>query len=212
MSGERILKRALSVDDILSKSFELLEFEEQWHQAFGHPENKGIWFIWGNSGNGKTSFMLQLCKELSRFGRIVINSLEEGSGHTVQKAFEREGMSALKRRLILTSESMEDFDSRLSKRKSPEIAVIDSFQYTGLSFRDFLAFKKKHPDKLLIFISQADGKKPMGRAAVSVMYDASLKIWVEGYKAFSKGRYIGPNGGTYTIYEEGAALYHGTGT
>ena len=39
-----------------------------------------------------------------------------------------------------------------------------------------------------------------------VMYDASLKIWVEGYKAFSKGRYIGPTG-ECTVFEEGAKRY-----
>lgn len=209
MAGERI-KRALSVNDILSKQYELIEFEGEWYQAFSKPENKGVWFVWGNSGNGKTSFILQLIKELCRHYRVVFDSLEEGDGHTIQKAFQREGMSTASRKLIVTSESMSELDKRLSKRKSPEVAVIDSYQYTELSFKEYLRFKRKHPDKLLIFVSQADGKRPMGRAAVSVMYDASLKVWIEGYKAFSKGRYIGPNGGTYTIYKEGAALYHGT--
>lgn len=209
MSGRR-LKRALSVDDLLHKKYELLSFQGEWYQAFGNPENCGVWFVWGNSGNGKTSFILQLCKELSRFGRIVFNSLEEGDNHTLHKAFKREGMSAIKRKLIVTCESMEDLDERLSRRKAPDIAVIDSYQYTQMSFRDYLAFKKKHANKLLVIISQADGKKPMGRAAVSVMYDASLKIWIEGYRAFSKGRYIGPNGGVYTIFEEGAKVYHGS--
>ncbi|PSL06569.1 hypothetical protein [Cecembia rubra] len=208
MAGERI-KRALSVNDILSKQYELIEFEGEWYQAFSKPENRGVWFIWGNSGNGKTSFVLQMIKELSKYFRIVFNSLEEGDGHTIQNAFIREGMNEAAKKLIITSESMSDLGKRLGKRKSPEVAVIDSYQYTEMSFKDYLRFKNKHPDKLLIFISQADGKRPMGRAAVSVMYDASLKIWIEGYRAFSKGRYIGPNGGTYTIFEEGAALYHG---
>ena len=203
------LRRALSVDDLLNKKYELFEFEGDWYQAFGKPSRHGVWFIWGGSGNGKTSFVLQLCKELSRFGRIVLNSLEEGAAHTMQEAFKREGMSAIKRRLVLTCESMTELDLRLERRKSPDIAIIDSYQYTQMSFRQYLEFKERHPGKLLVFVSQADGKKPMSRAAVSVMYDASLKIWIEGYKAFSKGRYIGPNGGTYTIYEKGAADYHG---
>lgn len=41
---------------------------------------------------------------------------------------------------------------------------------------------------LIIFISHADGKNPAGRSAKSVMYDASLKIYIEGYRAFSKGK------------------------
>ena len=40
------------------------------------------------------------------------------------------------------------------------------------------------------------------------MYDATLKIWVEGFKAFSKGRFIGEKG-NYTIWEEGANKYWG---
>lgn len=204
------IKRALTANQVLQQKFELLEFEEQWYQAFGHPERHGVWFVWGNSGNGKTAFTLQLAKVLCRYMKGIYNSLEEGSGHTMTNAFAREGMSQVNSRLLLTCESMEELDERLKRKKAPDFAIIDSYQYTEFSFKQYLKFKKSHPKKLLIFISQADGKKPMGRAAVSVMYDASLKIWIEGLKAFSKGRYIGPNGGTYTIHKEGAAAYHGT--
>jgi hypothetical protein len=103
---------------------------------------------------------------------------------------------------------MEDLDARLKKRKSPDIIVIDSFQYTQMSFKEYQEFKARHRDKLLIFISQADGNKPSGRTAVSVMFDAALKIWVEGYRAISKGRYFG-NKGYYTIWKERADIYWG---
>ena len=86
--------------------------------------------------------------------------------------------------------------------------VIDSFQYTQMSFKDYQEFKNRHRDKLIIFISQADGNRPSGRTAVSVMYDATLKIWVEGYRAISKGRYFGSKG-YYTIWEERAKVYWG---
>ena len=45
-------------------------------------------------------------------------------------------------------------------------------------------------------------------AAKKVMFDATLKIYVEGFKAFSKGRFIGPTG-EYTIWQEGAERYWG---
>lgn len=38
------------------------------------------------------------------------------------------------------------------------------------------------------------------------MYDASLKIWVEGYKAFSKGRFFGSTG-EITLWRQGAEEY-----
>ena len=204
-----VLRRALSVSDVLRLKRETYTFEGAWAEAFGQPEQNGVWFVWGGSGNGKTSFVLQLCKELSRFGRVAYDSLEEGASLTMQNAFVKMGMQDVARRFVLLDrEGMEQLDARLGKRKSPDIVVIDSFQYTGMTFRDYQAFKERHADKLLIFISQADGSKPAGRTAVSVMYDAALKIFVSGYRAISKGRYFGTKG-YYTIWEERARLIYG---
>ena len=201
-------KRAYSVSDILNKKYKVIPFEGAWNEAFSHPESNGCWFIWANSGNGKTTFVLKLCKELSRYERILYNSLEEGSAMTMQNAFLNAGLASVKRRLILVQESIKDLQERLDKPKSQNVIVIDSFQYTGLSFEKYKELVNRYPKKLFIIISQADGKQPMSRAAKRVMYDASLKIWVEGYRAFSKGRYIGSLG-HYTIWDKGAQEYHG---
>lgn len=203
------MARALSVSDLLNKKYKLIPFDGEWHGAFDQPEANGVWFIWANSGNGKTTFVLKLCKELAKYERVLYNSLEEGASHTMQKAFLNAGLASLKRRLVLVSETIERLITRLDKAKSPNVVVLDSFQYTGLTFDKYMELKRRYPAKLFIIISQADGKQPSGRTAKRVMYDASLKIWVEGYKAFSKGRYIGPNGGVYTIWEKGAKKYHG---
>lgn len=203
-------KRALSVSELEKKKYKLFPFEGEFYDAFDRPEKKGVWFIWGNSGNGKTTFVLELVKYLAQFGKVGYNSLEEGSAHTMQKAFRNVGMSEVARKIILIEgESKEEISERLMKKQSPDFIVIDSFQYWQMSYKQYIAFKAKHKDKLIIFVSHADGKKPAGRAAVSVSYDAGLKIWVEGHKAFSKGRYIGSTG-QYIIWPEGVIKYWGT--
>lgn len=45
-----------------------LELQGAMRDAFGTPERSGVWFIWGNSGNGKTSFVMQLAKALTEYG------------------------------------------------------------------------------------------------------------------------------------------------
>ncbi|WP_407488042.1 hypothetical protein [Elizabethkingia anophelis] len=204
------MNKALSSTDILSKKYKLFDFDGKWYDAFDTPESSGVWFIWGNSGNGKTSFILELVKELSKFGRVLYNSLEEGTSHTMQNAWKRHRVHECGRKVQLICEDMKALDERLSRRKSPDIIVNDSWQYTNQTFQQYLAMKRKYPNKLFIFTSQADGKNPSGKSAVKVMYDASLKIWIEGFRAFSKGRYIGHNGGIYTIWDEGAQKYWGT--
>ncbi|MGL5912561.1 MAG: ATP-dependent serine protease, partial [Bacteroidales bacterium] len=56
--------RAKSVSDILRYKPKALAFDGEWLASFGTPELSGCWLIWGGSGNGKTRFVLQLCKYL----------------------------------------------------------------------------------------------------------------------------------------------------
>ncbi len=200
------MKKALSMVDLMRKNREVYAFEGALREAFGQPEQNGIWFIWGRSGNGKTSFVLQLCKELTRYGKVAYDSLEEGDSLTMQNALMRVGMGDVGRRFILLNESLKELDTRLKRRRSPDIVVVDSFQYAHIDLKQYEEFIDQHKNKLIIFVSQADGLKPWGRTAQSAMYSASLKIWVEGYRAISKGRYRG-NLGYYTIWAEKAEEY-----
>jgi len=202
------MARAYSPSEILKMKKKSFAFEGEWYDAFGTPERLGIWFIWGNSGNGKTSFTMQLCRELSRFGKVAYNALEEAQSKTVQDAIIRFEMDDLDGRLQFLCESLDELTERLAKKKSPDFVIVDSFQYTQLTYKQYIAFKEANHKKLIIFISHADGKKPAGRSAVSVMYDSALKIWVEGYRAFSKGRYIGEKG-ELDIWKKGALKYWG---
>lgn len=193
---------------MMRKNREVYAFEGTLQEAFGQPEQNGVWFIWGRSGNGKTSFVLQLCKELTRYGKVAYDSLEEGDSLTMQNALMRVGMGDVGRRFILLNESLKELDTRLKRRRSPDIVVVDSFQYAHIDLKQYEEFIDQHKNKLIIFVSQADGLKPWGRTAQSAMYSASLKIWVEGYRAISKGRYRG-NLGYYTIWAEKADEYWG---
>ena len=180
---------------MLGMKYDTMAFDGAWRDAFGTPERRGVWIIWGNSGNGKTSFALQLAKYLCRFGRVAYDSLEEGACLTMQEPMRPENMMEVNKKfLLIDNENMDELGIRLSRQKSPDIVVIDSFQYTQMNYRQYIAFKERHKRKLLIFISHADGKLPNGRAAKSLMYDASLKIYIEGFRAFSKGRFTGPVG------------------
>lgn len=199
--------RALSPAELLRISYDLIPWEGPWAEAFDQPESSGVWFIWGQSGNGKSSFVMQLACELARHYKVYYDSLEEGTRKTLQDSLRRANMEGVGNNLQFGSDSMDELDARLAKRRAPQVAIIDSFQYTQLSFKAYLKLKQKHPDKLLIFISHARGRQPDGRTAMSVKYDADLKVFVEGFKAVSNGRYN--PGGTYTIWEEGADKYWG---
>lgn len=200
--------RAYSPKQVQSMNIPSFPFEGEWEKAFGHPDRTGTWIIWGNSGNGKSSFVMQLAKYLCRFAKVAYDSLEESTGLSLKNSLVRHKMEEVNRRfVILDRESMEELSERLSKRRSPEIVIIDSFQYSGLTYATYKAMKEKHANKLLIFISHAEGMNPEGRAAKKVAYDADVKIFVQGFRAMCKGRFITAPGNYYTIWEKGAAKY-----
>lgn len=200
------MARTLSAKQVLTIKFDTIRLGGGWDECVGEIETTGIWFIWGNSGNGKTSAVVSLCKELSAFGKVLYNSREEGVSLTMQNTLRRYGMGELGSRFQLANMSLQELDEKISQQRSPKFVVLDSFQFMELTYKDFRAFCEKHKNKMLIFVSRTRGRQPEGRAAISAMYDASCKIWVEGYKAFSKGRFVGTTG-EMTIWDEGAKKY-----
>ena len=202
------LKRAYSPTDILNMNIPSLDFTGDWEASLGKPAKTGTWIIWGSPGNGKTSFVMQLAKYLCRFDKVIYDSLEEGTGLSVQKSMQRHRMQEVSRRFqILDREPMEQLSERLSKRKSPGIVIIDSLQYSGLSYNGYKQLKERHHNKLLIFVSHAQGSHPAGRVGGKVEYDADVKIMVEGFRASCKSRFMDKPGVPFTNWEEGAAKY-----
>lgn len=203
------MAKSLSARQVLSIKRRSITLGDGWDGCFGAMDRHGVVFIWGNSGNGKSSAVASLAKALTAFGPVLFVSLEEGYSLSLQNTFKRFGLQDCGSRIqVLESASIDDLDERLSRPKSAEFVIVDSFQYLQISYKRYIAFKERHRNKLLIFVSHAEGKQPATRAARSVKYDASLKVWVEGYKAFSKGRFIGPTG-EKVIWEQGAAEYWG---
>lgn len=201
------MARSLTAKEILGIHRQSITLTGEWGNCIGTMDRHGVVFIWGNSGNGKTSAVISLCKELSEYGKILFVSLEEGFSLSFQNSLKRFDMESCGSKFqVIDKATPEELIQRLTKPRSPEFVVIDSYQYLGMSYKQYIEFKSKLPNKLLIFLSHADGKQPSGRAAKAVKYDAMLKIWVEGYVAHSNGRFIGPTGKA-VIWEQGAYEY-----
>ena len=201
------MARTLSARQVLSIKYDTVRLGGGWDACLGPVELTGVWFVWGNSGNGKTSALVSLGTELSAYGRVLYNSREEAFLPSFQKTLRHYGAGELGSAFQVSADTIEELTEKLSKRRSPRFVVIDSFQFMGFNYKSFRAFCDRFRNKkLLIFVSRADGLRPQGRSAVSAMYDADCKIWVEGYKATSKGRYIGETG-ECVIWEEGALAY-----
>jgi DnaB-like helicase C terminal domain len=202
------MARAYSPKEILAKKFDTIQWSQKWESAFGKPESVGLFFISGNSTNGKTAFVVEMAKELGSIkkGKVFYNSLEEGNKKTMQNVLMRAGVNSTKSNIIIGCEELEELDIRLSKQKSPHTVIIDSVQLLNVRIPRMRKFIEKYKNtKLLIFISQVTGTMPKGKTADDIKYISDQKIWIEGFIAFSQGRHN--SGGRFVIWQEGATKY-----
>jgi len=148
----------------------VFDFDGMWERAMGKPARSGTWLIWGSSGNGKSSFVMQLAKYLCRFDKVIYDSLEESTGLSFQKSLRRHRMDEVSRRFqVLDREPVERLSERLSKRKSPGIVIIDSFQYSGLSLQGLSPSEGEPPE-------QADSSSSV-MPTVCVLVDGLPAVW-----------------------------------
>jgi len=209
MPSRKQIDRALSVDNLLKSNFRDITFSSTWEALLGEPELAGSWIIWGGSGCGKTSFALQLAKQLCGFGKVLYNSLEEGKSKSFKMAVMRENMKEVAAKIVfLDKEPMDALKERLRKRKSPDIVFVDSVQYTEMKLSDYIALKREFPRKLFVWVSHEKNREPDGRLAEKIRYDADVKIRVEGYRAFTMSR-AGGYDYYHEIYKTGAIEYWG---
>lgn len=200
------MKRALTITDIRNYKTKTYLLDGGLDLALGEVELTGSWIVWGGSANGKTRFALQLAKALAKHVRVAYDSLEEGLSLSMQHAIEDVGFADVKRNFILLDgEGIDELKERLRKQRSPKVVIIDSLQYTGLTYTEYKALRDEFRSKLFIFISHAEGHNPKGAVANSVKYDAFVKVYVEGYRAYPQSRYGGNV--PYTVWPEGAAKY-----
>lgn len=202
------LKRAISVDQLTRTKFKSMKFEGAYSKSFGEQiQNSGSWIIYGESGHGKTSLAFMLAKYFTKFGRVSYNTIEEGARLSFQNALKRQDFSQKERlRFNILSESIADLKLRLKLKRAPDVIVIDSLQYTFLTKREYKNLIDTHSDKLFIWISHVEGKKPMGKLAKDVEYHSDVKIRVEGFRAFVKTRYEA-GGQDFIIDSERVATY-----
>jgi hypothetical protein len=200
--------RAYSVKQVTNKKRIVHDFEGEFLESFGKPERNAMWCIWGQSGNGKTRFMLQVCKYLTKFGKVDYNSLEEGNGESIAKALRETQMEEVEGKFrLLDVMPFDDFVARLSGKKTADFGVIDSVQYAGFDYDRYKQTKQLLKKKSLLFISHATGNNPKGATAESIRYDASIKVHVVGYVGKVISRYGGNK--PFIIWEEGAKKYWG---
>lgn len=194
--------KSISAKEVLGTKYRTLhdlqgahgrKMSEEWLGAIGLPAIGFTMLVWGPSGNGKTTFVMKLCKELNKFGQVYYNSVEQGQGVSLQQVLRQCQMDECEHHpfMIGDRDTFDEMVEKLgNKRQKTRFAVIDSLQYIGLTVERFKLLQEKLPHISFIIISHATAdNKPQGAHAATIRFMAEIKTKVLKGVAVSDSRY-----------------------
>lgn len=202
------MRRALSTKNVLEQKHSLYQFDGIWKEVFGNPSTNGIWLIQGEEKNGKTWGALLIALMLSKEEKVHYISAEEGTDAEFQRAVKRAGITELSNIQFTEYEEIEDLYKRLKKQRAPRIIVIDNLtiyndELRGGKIKNLLQDFPKHH---FICLAHEEKGKPYTACAKLASKLAKVIIKAQGLALIVGGRVPG---GTLTIDEHTATLYHG---
>jgi predicted ATP-dependent serine protease len=184
-----MITRAYCYEDIERINFRSIEISQDWKPHLGDPQlGNSHWLIYGESGQGKTSYVLQVVKMLCQTGhRVHYNTAEEGLKKSYKMALDRNNLKGVLG-FNYQQESLHELQSRLSRRRQAKIVVIDSVQYffRGMNSKQYFDFISRFKDTTFIWVSGAESAKPRGKIAEDIYYDADIVIHVKDFEAVVK--------------------------
>lgn len=198
-------RKYISGSELLSMKFTPLGITEEWRQHFGDVELGATIFVWGDTRQGKTRYILKLAKMLALQGnRTLYMSFEEGPSASLQRAVKEVDARDISKLVYApVGMTIDDLDEDLNRRNAPSVVVIDSLQYCGMTYDRYKEIRAAHRKTTFVISSHADGADPRGTAAISIKYDAGVKVFVKNYIANAGSRYGG--GEPFEIWPEKVA-------
>lgn len=204
------MARGITAKTLLNKKFKTYKFDGIWKKVLGEQERGGIWVIYGNEKNGKTTLALLLSEYLTKFDNLNYVSAEEGTGFTFQQNLARAKIDFKNTKIKFYDYlEIEEIDKMLTKRQNARIMVFDNATayVDDLKTAVLRRLKRDYPDVLFIIMAHMEKNEPTTAMAKLAKKLCNVYFRIEGLTAFVGGRCPG---GTITINEQTAMLFHGS--
>ena len=186
--------RNYGLKEIYSWKCDRLELPEEWANHLGRMPHNFRMLIAGESGHGKTEYIIKLAKMLATYlGKVHYNSTEQGKSADFQDAVIRNNMDELDAgKFMLADANQRTFAgwfNKVQKPNSGRVLLLDSMDYMHLSFIQYQQIHERFKrQKAIIINSWGD---PMAGDAKRIRYTSDYKVKVKDYKAYIRSRHGG---------------------
>jgi hypothetical protein len=133
--------------ELMKLSYSTIGLTGKWKTLLGDPAKGFSMMVFGNPGQGKSTFALGLARDLASAGKVLFISAEEHGSYTLQDKLSRVGGGVPNLHFAgkLGEVPLSDY----------QFLFVDSVQVAGLSLETFRAMKRDYPRLSIILIMQA---------------------------------------------------------
>lgn len=169
-----------TAEEFSKMNFKSLGFDGKLYELIGDPEENFKLMLYGERGQGKSTFAVQLAEYLaSKFGRVLYNSSEEKFSLSLKNKIE-----AIKSKEFLDVAAYtktEDLIKYLKETsKKPRFLIIDSINDMNISIEDFRDIADLDEKRAIIYIMQAT-KTGNYKGQSEFAHEAHIIIKMENY-------------------------------
>jgi hypothetical protein len=174
----------ISAKDLAKMRFETIGYNGQFKEVIGDPATGFRMMVFGKPFQGKSSFVIELCKELARLnrGKVAYLCLEEGISMSMQKKVIDRG-----------ADKVEGLDFKGTMPRSFDgygFVVIDSVSDRGISREQLREMFLYNPDVCFICIFHAT-KTGDARGGLDFSHDMDIIIRIDAHQPYvEKNRFL----------------------
>jgi len=166
--------KTMQLDDFQKVEFKPLGFTQEW-EHLGNPEMGFRMLIWGENGNGKSTYAIKFAEYLANnHGFVLYNSSEEELGLSLQNKTKN-----IKSKWFALSKAR-TFDELYQLAQNPSYAIIfiDSINDMNISYEQFKTLLDQNPNKSFIYVMQVT-KNGSFRGDNRFAHEAGIKVQVK---------------------------------
>lgn len=172
------------------KKFHTLDFDEFYAKLMGKPERKFTMMCYGESGSGKSVFLVKFANYFAKqFGKSLYNSHEEGANQTIQNRINNYDIDAVKL-FIGDAMTFEDMCTVIEKNYY-RLIVIDSVKYMSFTFNQLKELRKRFANRQLCIVmvdfGSAKGSPDSGK---DLIHASDVKMYFKNGRVYSISRYL----------------------
>lgn len=202
--------RGISTKTLYDKVYQCFKFDGVYLDVFGDVSRGGIWTLYGDEKNGKTTLAVQLADCFSKHEKVCYLSAEQGTDKEFRDTLKKAGVDFKNTNIIWYEyEPIDELRNYLSKRQSPKICFIDNATtyIDDLVYGQLRKLVKDYPKVTFILVAHMEKGEPATAPAKLAKKISKIIIKVVGLTAIVSGRCPG---GTLIINEQKAMLIHGS--